>query len=271
MDNNLYSDIPPTKLRNVDEDFVEASNGAFWVWLCDQYMFRMVENSFFAYRVKNQENFELRNKNFASIIYAPHCNWWDGQVGYNLCRRVLNVRIRMMIEELNRAPILSKAGAFPINKKSPKEAMKALQYSVEQLQDPDVGLWIFPQGIIRPPNYRPVEFQTGMTYIAQKCVETYGGINLVPVALNYAYLRECNPEVFVEIGKPIILTDNNQDRKSLTNFLAKNFEQLCDSQFKDISSGNISDYKILFQTKLPWWKRFEEKLKNMGLNTENKK
>ena len=29
-------------------------------------------------------------------------------------------------------------------------------------------LFIFPQGIIRPPHYRPIEFQTGLAYIAQK-------------------------------------------------------------------------------------------------------
>lgn len=29
----------------------------------------------------------------------------------------------------------------------------------------------FPQGIIRPPHFRPYKFQTGLTYIAQNAVK----------------------------------------------------------------------------------------------------
>lgn len=73
----------------------------------------------------------------------------------------------MMIEEMNRFPILARAGAFPVNKKSPQASMRALQYSVDELCDNKKSLWIFPQGIIRPPMYRPIEFQTGLAYIAK--------------------------------------------------------------------------------------------------------
>lgn len=263
LDNKLYSDIPPTKLRNIKEVFTEASNDPFWVWMCDQYMFRMVENNFHALRIKNKNNFEKRNKNYANIIYAPHSNWWDGQVGYNLCRRVFGIKIRMMIEELNRFPILSKAGAFSINKQSAQESMKALKYAVEMLEDSEIGLWIFPQGIVRPPNYRPIEFQTGMTYIAQNCVKKYGGINLIPIALNYAFLRESRPEVFVEVGEPIVLKDTAISRKNLTEQLEHNFTQLCDQQMIDIYSGNLSEYEVSFQAKFPWWKRLEHRLKRI--------
>ena len=263
LDKNLYSEIPPTKLRNIKEEFTEASSEPFWVWMSDQYMFRMVENHFHALRIKNKENCDLRNKNYANIIYASHSNWWDGQIGYNLCRRVFNVKIRMMIEELNRFPILSKAGAFSINKQSAQESMKALRYAVDMLQDPEIGLWIFPQGIIRPPNFRPIEFQTGMTYIAQNCVKKYGGINLIPIALNYAFLRESIPEVFVEVGEPYVLEDTQISRKDLTEKMQREFTMLCDRQMADIYSGNISDYDIVFKAKLPWWKRFEHHIKRI--------
>ncbi len=264
--NELYPEIPPTRLRNRDEEFLTGANHPFWVWMADQFFYRMIENRFFSLRMKGEENFEKRNKNYANIIYAPHTNWWDGTVGYNLCRRVFKTTIRMMIEELNRFPIMSKAGAFAVNKKSAQASMRALQYSVDFLKDPDISLWIFPQGIIRPPNFRPVEFQSGMAYIAENCVKKYGGINLIPVAVNYTFLREDKPEVIVDVGEPICLQDKIIDRKALTNKLEKDFEVFCNMQMQKIFSGQLEDYKMLFQTKLPWHKKLEHRLKKIDLD-----
>lgn len=114
----------------------------------------MLQNRFYALRIKNEELFKKCNPNYTNILYAPHGNWWDGIVGYNLMRRVFHLRLRMMIEEMNRFPPFSRVGAFPVNKKSPQEAVKSLKYIVEDLNKPDMALWIFPQGIIKP------EFQT---------------------------------------------------------------------------------------------------------------
>ena len=216
-------------------------------------------------KVKNEHNYEKRNPDFANIFYAPHSNWWDGIVGYNMVNRVFHSKLRMMIEELNRFPILAKAGAFPVNKKSPQASMKALQYSVDELCNKEISLWIFPQGIIKPPMYRPVEFQTGMAYIAKNVVKKVGGINLIPIAVHYTFLREDKPEVLVEVGEPYVLTDKNVDRKELTHRLEKSFEELCDRQFEDIRHGNLEGYEYLFKQKLKWYKKLEKRLKKIDL------
>ena len=93
--------------------------------------------------------------------------------------------------------------------------MKALQYSVDVLGDLRNVLCIFPQGIIRPPHFRPFKFQTGLTYIAQRAVKKYGKVNLIPVSIDYCFLRDNRPEVIVDFGKRIELTDPNIDRKEL--------------------------------------------------------
>ncbi len=261
----LYSDVPPTKLRNKDEKFRAAKPTRFWRWVADQFFYKMLEHRFFSLKIKNEENYNKRNTDFANIIYAPHNNWWDGIVGYNLCRRIFKTDIRMMIEEMNRFPILGKAGAFPVNKKSAQASMKALQYSVEQLCDKDISLWLFPQGIIRPPMYRPIEFQTGMAYIAKNVVKKAGGINLIPVAVNYPFLREDKPEVLCEVGEPVIITDPNFDRKELTHRLEHEFEALCDRQFDEIRHGHIEEYEYLYKQKLKWYKKLEKRLKKIDV------
>lgn len=264
----LYSDIPPTRLRNRKEKFRKAKNLPFWTWLGDRILFRMLSHRFYALRIKNLEAFnERRDKKFPSIIYAPHNNWWDGIVGYNLMRRAFKVRARMMIEEMNRFPLFGLIGAFPINKASAQEAMISLKYIVDDLKDADMGFWIFPQGIVRPPNYRPIEFQTGLAYIAQNVAKKHGGVNLIPIAVNYTFLREDRPECLAEVGEPIIITADNAkfDRKEFTKKLQEDFEKLCDEQLKTFSKGEVTGYEYVFRQDLPWNRKIEKKLKNVAM------
>ena len=262
---HLYSEVPPTKERNIEEKFRPAKTSGFWLWVANLFFYGMLENRFYAFRYKGIENYENRDKNYPTIMYAPHTNWWDGIVGYNICTRIAGKQIRLMVEELNRFPILQRAGAFNVNKKSAQASMQALKYSVDVLKDLNNILYLFPQGIIKPPNFRPIEFQTGLAYIAQKAAKKYGKVNLIPIAVNYFFLRDNRPEVLIEMGECIQFTDSSVDRKDYTNFLSKNMEELCDKQFNDVRHGQFEGYQTLFQQKLKWYRRIEQRLKRSGL------
>lgn len=261
----LYSDIPPTKLRNQDEEFKPAKTTPFWLWVANQFFYGMLENRFFALRYKGEEKFLNRDENVPTIAFAPHTNWWDGIVAYNIVKRIFEKEIRLMVEELNRFPLLRRAGAFPVNKKSPQASMTALKYSIDVIEDLSNVLYIFPQGIIKPPNFRPIEFQTGLAYIAQKAVKKYGKVNLVPLGVNYFFLRADKPEVMVEIGDVITIEDANLDRKEFSERLATILEQTCDKQNSDISEGKLAGYKTLFQQKLKWYRKIEQRLKTIEI------
>ena len=168
-----------------------------------------------------------------------------------------------MVEELNRFPILRRAGAFNVNKKSPQASMEALKFSVEALGDTNNILYIFPQGIIKPPNFRPIELQTGLAYIADKAAKKYGKVALLPVAVNYMFLRDNRPEVLVEFGDLIEYSANEIDRKSCTKFLGDTLERLCDKQMYEISQAKFDGYDTLFQQRLKWYRRIEQRLKKI--------
>lgn len=264
----LYINVPPTQLRNRNEKFRRAKWIPFWVMFADYVFAKMIEHRFFALRYANKEKYDkICNPEYPCIFYAPHCNWWDGIVCYNLSRRVFHKRITMMIEEMNRFPLFNFAGAFPVNKKSAQSAMVALKHSVELLADDKTrktALWIFPQGIIRPPHYRPIEFQTGLAYIAQNVIKKSGGVNLVPLSFEYCFLREHRPEVLVDIGEPLVITNSNFDRHEFTAMLQENFTELCNKHFNVISQGEVDDYQIMFKQKLPWYREIEKYLKSRG-------
>lgn len=259
----LYSAVPPTKQRNRDEKFCPSETSPFWLWVGDRYFYGMLENRFFAFRYKGAENFYKRDMNAPIILFAPHHNWWDGIVGYNICNRIYKKEIRIMIEELNRFPLIRRGGAFSVNKKSAQASMISLKYAVDQMEDLNNIMYIFPEGIIKPPNHRPIELQTGMTYIAEKAVKKYGKVALMPVAVNYYFLRDNRPEVFVEFGEVIELDSDKPDRKEYTKFLGEKLQALCDKQIQDISNANFKGYETLFQKKLKWYRKIEQWLKRV--------
>ena len=171
-----------------------------------------------------------------------------------------------MVEELNRFPLLRRGGAYSVNKKSPQSAMKALKYSVDVLGDLRNILCIFPQGIIRPPHFRPIEFQTGLAYIAKNAIKRYGKINLIPIAIDYCFFRDNRPEVVVEFGQRIeLFDDRNFERKELTHMLEHSLQKVCDNQALEISQGDITQYNILFKQHLKWYRRIEQRLKKIDL------
>ena len=266
VEEKLYSDIPPTKLRNKEEKFKPAETSRFWLRVASFFFFNMLQNRFYAFRYKGAEG--VVEEGVPTILYAPHCNWWDGIVFYNITHRIFHKEIRIMIEELNRFPILRHGGGYSVNKKSPQSAMKALQYSVDCVCDLKNILCIFPQGIIRPPHYRPIEFQTGLAYIAQKAVKKTGKVNLVPISVEYCFLRDNRPEVLVQFGRKITITAEDSaklDRKDFTHMLENAMSEVCDMQHDEISHGQLDEYNILFKQHLKWYRRIEQRLKRIDI------
>ncbi|MBR1618084.1 lysophospholipid acyltransferase family protein [bacterium] len=267
---HLYSDTPPTILRNRFEKFRTAKDDPFWLFVGDIVFPRMIENRFYSLMYKGQENLDNRDKTKATLFYTNHNNWWDGIVGYNVARRIMKGRLRLMIEDMNRFPLFQYVGCFPINKKTAQDAVKSLKYAAKNLKDPDINFWFFPQGIVRPPHYRPEVFQTGLAYLVENAVKNYGGINLCPVSTCYTFLRQDRPEIVMEFGKVDTYTDFNYDRKQFCKMLAHEFEIFCDNQRNLISQGNFDGYRYLFKKKLSWWREIERRLRNVGMKDDNK-
>ncbi len=269
---DLYPDTPPTVLRNREEKFRTAKNSKFWHFVGDHIFFpRMLKNRFFSMLIKGEENFKKLDPRFATIFCAPHTNWWDGNIGYCLRMWFLkDHKFRLMIEEMNRFPIFQYVGCFPINKRTPQTAMKSLKYCASMFEDPKVAYWLFPQGIIRPPSFRPIEFQSGLAYLVQHAVKNYGGINVVNISSKYTFLREDKPEVIVKVFEPMTFTEAITDKKEFTKKMSAEFETLCDNHEREISQGNFEGYSYVFKRKLSWWKLIEKKLKNIGMkNVQN--
>lgn len=247
------------KAQYIPEDMnqqplIKANINPFWVKLFDYSFTKMLEKNFYSIRIKNLQHYYLRDRSKGNLAYAFHSCWWDGIIGYILCRKVFKKNLHMMIEELHRLPLLSKIGGFSVEKSSAQSSMKSLSYSSQILQDPSNILWIFPQGFVNPPDFRPIRFANGVSYLCKKI----NGVNLLPIAHRYTFLREDRPELLIEIGKPIILNDNSINRRDFTKYIEEDFTKLLDNQKEDIANGNLQGYEFFHKSKLCIPKRIEK-------------
>lgn len=257
---NLYNYIPPSLTWRKKVDFIKAEHDSFWKFLWKIYVSKTLLKRFASIRVKNVESVLNSNQNYPMIFIAQHNNWFDGMLGWYLCDEMFNIDMNIMVEDLAKFPLLRKVGAFSVSKKSPKSILKALNYSVDFLNKKEAALYIFPQGIINPPNHRPLNFTHGVSYIAQRLEN----VNIFLVAPKYVYLRLGAPEILVDFSGPITLNkDNNfNSKEDLTKFLEKEYLKILDNQEKIISDGKIDEYEIFYKKPDGFCKKLEKWFKS---------
>ena len=242
---NLYNYVPPSLTWRKKVDFIKANHSRFWriPWMI--YVKKTLLKRFGSIRVKNVNAILDCNNNYPFIFIAQHNNWFDGMLGWYLCDEMLKQKINVMVEDLAKFPLLSQVGAFSVSKKSPKTILKALNYCVDFLSKKEAGLYMFPQGIINPPNHRPLNFTHGVSYIAQKL----GNVNIIMIAPKYTYLRQGAPEILVDFSDPITINENNKfsSKEELTDYLENEYIKILDKQEEIISDGIIDEYEIFYK------------------------
>ena len=252
---NLYSETPPS-LKREFLPFVASEVSPFWQKAADILFKFLLNQKFAAIRIKNRHLLKKCDKTKPNIIYAPHICWWDGMLAYFICRQIFGLDIRFMVEELHVLPFMRKIGAFSIDKKAPKSIIKALNFATKHLESSQKVLYIYPQGIIRPQDYSPMKFGSGISYIASNL----DGVNLVPLCIRYCFLRDTSPEIMIEVKEPIII-EKVENRTEMTNNLEKQFEEALENQRLEIATGDLNKYITVLRKRDNLFRVIEKKLK----------
>ena len=257
---NLYNYTPPSLTWRKKVDFIKAGHSKFWRIPWFIYVKKTLLARFASIRVKNVDAIFNCKNDYPMIFIAQHNNWFDGMLGWYLCDEMLKMKMNIMVEDLAKFPLLSQVGAFSVSKKSPKAILKALNYSVDFLKNKEAVLYMFPQGIINPPNHRPLNFTHGVSYIAKKLEKA----NIFLVAPKYIYLRQGVPEILVDFSNPITLDENHtyETKEDLTKYLEQEYIKLLDKQEEVISNGKIEEYEIYYKKHDGCSKRIEKWFKS---------
>lgn len=155
----------------------------------------------------------LLRKNFATIYVRAdahpfpsggyvgignHTSWWDGFIPFAL-HRVANpgrpFAIMMQDQQLRRFPFFRFGGAFSVDASSIRRAKPSIDYAAE-LAASGCGVWIFPQGDIRPA-FEPLHFSSGFAHAAARA-----RVPVVPCAMRFVQRSSQRPDALVDIGEP---------------------------------------------------------------------
>ena len=212
---------------------------------------RLLKKHFYRIHLSCRENLAQAGKEQPVILAANHSNWWDGFIAYYISNRLMKCDdyLMMDIKQMKKYSFFKYIGVFSVDRESPTEAIRSVNYAAEILKNSNRCLWIFPQGEMTPQDKRPLVFYSGISKIAERA----GKVKTIPVAFRYEFLMEQRPEVFISIGRPVDFTPGNK------NFTAE-LEQLMTNQLDDLKNdvaNGTGKFEIVFTGKSSRNKSFD--------------
>jgi len=203
---------------------------------------RLLKRHFAAVRVAGLEIARSLDRRLPVICFGNHSCWWDGLIEYYIARELLDVQPLLMMEErqLQRYRFFRYLGAFSVNRDSAREAYASVQYAASVCHRPGSWLWIYPQGVMRPNDARPLHFERGAAVVAERTGTT---VQMLPFAHRYEFLAEQRPEAFTLFGKPLIV-DQPIDTRALTQQMENVATELLDTLRLQIASGQTQLYPV---------------------------
>jgi 1-acyl-sn-glycerol-3-phosphate acyltransferase len=189
----------------------------------------------------------LRGRTRYPVIFCmTHSGWFDGHIAAVLNKRIFRHDAYLMMEEpnLSRYFFFTWAGVFGIDRDHTRNALASILYITDILKGgPNRALWMFPQGIMRHPDARPLELFGGAANIARRVGRCY----IVPVAVRYDFTVDQAPGAFVRIGPPILFDANagpdGLGSSELTERLRLTMEAEADQLHQDVAAYRTNIYK----------------------------
>jgi len=205
---------------------------------------RMLCRAFNTVRLAGGDHVDALDRTLPMIFYGNHSCWWDGLMEFFLGRVRFGVDSYLMMDEeqMARYRFFRWIGAFSVNRKSPREAVMSMRYAVSLFDRPNRVLWIYPQGIMRPNDARPLAFYTGIGRILQ----ALGRAQVVPVVHRYEFLLEQRPDALTSLGEPMLVTDV-RDPRTVTRELEDRLTAQLDNVRRAVAAGALDDFTVILK------------------------
>jgi 1-acyl-sn-glycerol-3-phosphate acyltransferase len=206
----------------------------------------MLRRHFEGIYVSGSENVQKLDRSRPIILYGNHSCWWDGLLEFFFSHDHYRFDAYLMMEEkqLVRYSFFRWIGAFSVRRESPREAVAALRYAAALFDRPNRVLWIYPQGIMKPNDVRPLGFYSG----AARLTQMVEGAQLVPVAHRYEYLMEQRPAAITAFGPPAV-EEATGDPRELTGKLENRLVELLDNVRCSIASSGLEGFSCVLRGK----------------------
>ncbi|HTI14423.1 MAG TPA: lysophospholipid acyltransferase family protein [Dictyobacter sp.] len=183
------------------------------------------------------------------IVCANHASWWDGYIAA-LIEHYLDVDGYLMMEEaqLRRYRFFTWSGCFSVDRHDTRSALQSLHYAAHLLKErPGRMVWLFPQGVIKPNDHRPLHFYNGAAHLARLSAPSL----LYPLATRIEYQAEQHPDLFISMGEAIHVDEEaihgSGFLKSCTQQLEQRVTAELDHLRTDVLNSNYAGFTLIMQ------------------------
>ena len=242
---------------------IKAQHSPLWRKILTWYFSRSLRKTFYRCLVKGEKQLNAwrmdakhESSDIPLIVYCSHGGWWDAALAIALTNGRLNIESYGMMEEkqLKKYRFFTKVGMFSVHRSNARSAMRSLRYASELLKDSRKVLWMFPQGELVHQEIRPIQAYTGMANL----VGMLGRAYCVPIAIRYDFLHEQQPEAWLSIGEPELMTmETFSDKMSMTEHFRTRLTELMDEVRDDIMENRNKDYAVFLKGKTSVEKKWD--------------
>ncbi len=241
---------------------ITAQHSQFWKKLLGWYFFRSLKKAFYRGYIRGEENIHLalekqKNEYIPIVFYCTHFSWWDAIITIILSLRTFKVHAIGMMEEkqLKKYGFFRKIGMFSVKGDNALSSLRSLQYASDELREKAQALWMFPQGTLRNQELMPLDLQPGLSILIKKSKK----LLLVPIPIQYYFLREEQPECFISIGKHSLMEWNSTSVLTEVTQELETILTTVNSELKEtILQQQYSDFSLLFQGKMSIEKKYDQ-------------
>ena len=208
------------------------------------------------------------------IFILNHPSWWDPLVGIWLTELYpkREAFCPMDARGMEKYKFFSWLGFYGVELDSPRGAVNFLRKSMAILSMPNSMIWITAQGKFTDPRERPIRLRNGVGHLAARLQKGHA----VPVAFEYCFWNERNPEILVRFGQPIALDQNDDlDADGWTKIFSLELQKTMDALSVEAQSRNPELFNCQFVSRsgvggvYDIWRRFKSFLKGERFNPEH--
>lgn len=162
------------------------------------------------------------------VVYLNHPSWWDPMIGVLVADRFARDRghaVPIDAKALESYGFFKKLGFFGVEVDHPRGGAQFLRTALRVVAHDDMALWVTAEGQFTDVRQRPVTLMPGLAHLAARMPRG----RIVPMAVEYPFWNEKQPEVLVAFGEPMEATrsdDHDAWQSRLDGTLASTLDRL---------------------------------------------
>jgi len=137
-------------------------------------------------------------------------------------------------KQMKKNKFFSRIGAFSINLKYSKSALRTLRYAIDSMEIPNISLYIYPEGEFIPASDSKPDFKNGLAWIYKNMDRQ---VDFVPISFYTHSFTDSKPELYINIGRPVVL-DKTRSKESLTTSFEEAVHKLLSETREVAGFGN---------------------------------